>query len=50
LEVADEDEKFTKPPWIDREVSGDVRYSNTNLSLRPFNSWNTDDCGPVDFD
>ena len=41
LEVADESETFTMPPWIDREVSGDVRYSNTNLSLRPFNSWTT---------
>jgi len=49
LEVADENASFTKPPWIDREVSGDVRYSNTNLSLRPFTSWTTDDCGPVDF-
>jgi adenylate cyclase len=41
LEVADEGESFAKPPWIDREVSGDVRYSNTNLSLRPFKSWIT---------
>jgi adenylate cyclase len=41
LEVADEGESFTRPPWIDREVSGDVRYSNTNLSIRPFNRWAT---------
>lgn len=50
MEVADEDESFVKPRWIDREVSGDVRYSNTSLSLRPFTSWSTDDCSPVDFD
>jgi CYTH domain-containing protein len=27
------------PPWVEREVSGDSRYFNSNLASRPFRTW-----------
>lgn len=39
IELASEDEIFAKPDWIGTEVSGDSRYFNSNLSLKPFNTW-----------
>lgn len=32
-------EPFEKPQWVGGEVSDDVRYYNTSLSQRPYNSW-----------
>ena len=39
LELADEHEPFTKPPWATDEVSHDARYYNSNLVARPFRTW-----------
>ena len=39
LELRSEDEKFDLPGWIDKEVTEDVRYFNSNLSLNPFKNW-----------
>ena len=39
IELKSEDEIFSKPDWIDEEVSFDVRYYNSNLSKYPFKSW-----------
>ena len=39
IELAQEDEHITLPPWIRREVTGDVRYHNSYLAQFPFNSW-----------
>ena len=36
IELADEQEKFEKPSWLGEEVTGDVRYYNSMLSLHPF--------------
>ena len=33
------DEKVELPEWIGREVTGDVRYYNSYLSVHPFSSW-----------
>jgi len=39
IELASEDEQFDVPEWIAREVTGDERYYNSNLTLRPFKDW-----------
>ena len=36
IELADEQEMFEKPSWLGEEVTGDVRYYNSMLSLHPF--------------
>lgn len=32
IELEDETETFTKPPWLGREVTEDLRYTNAKLS------------------
>ena len=32
-------EDFEKPLWLGEEVTGDVKYYNSQLSLHPFKSW-----------
>ncbi len=39
IELEDEEEEFTKPDFIGEEVTGDHRYSNSNLVARPFKYW-----------
>ena len=39
IELESEDEKFTLPDWIGREVTGEDRYYNSNLTLNPFKTW-----------
>jgi CYTH domain-containing protein len=39
VELKDAKEQVELPDWIDREVSGDPRYFNSNLSIKPFSSW-----------
>lgn len=39
IELKSEDERFKLPDWIDKEVSYDKRYFNSNLSIDPFKSW-----------
>ena len=29
----------TVADWVDREVSTDPRYFNSNLSIKPFSTW-----------
>jgi CYTH domain-containing protein len=36
IELSDELEAFEKPFWLGEEVTGDVRYYNSMLSLHPF--------------
>jgi len=36
IELSDEQEAFEKPLWLGEEVTGDVRYYNSMLSLHPF--------------
>lgn len=44
VELASEDEPFVKPAFIGQEVTGDVRYYNSQLRVRPFSAWwKTDD-------
>ena len=38
-ELKSADEKIDLPDWIDREVSDDPRYFNSNLAEKPFSRW-----------
>ena len=39
VELNDETEEFTKPNWLGEEVTGDVKYYNSQLSKIPFCKW-----------
>ncbi len=39
VELKSADEKVELPDWIDRDVSSDPRYFNSNLALKPFSTW-----------
>ncbi|WP_321333710.1 CYTH domain-containing protein [uncultured Bacteroides sp.] len=39
IELNAEDEAFEKPPFIGQEVTGEVRYYNSQLMKHPFSSW-----------
>ena len=39
IELTAEDQPFSRPPWLGREVTGETRYLNSNLVKRPFSSW-----------
>jgi adenylate cyclase len=39
IELASEQQAFTKPDWIGDEVTQDDRYYNSNLSAHPFSQW-----------
>jgi adenylate cyclase len=39
VELKNSREQVELPDWIDREVSGDPRYFNSNLSIKPFSTW-----------
>ncbi|WP_299115646.1 CYTH domain-containing protein [uncultured Winogradskyella sp.] len=33
-------ETFEKPEWLGKEVTGDIKYYNSQLSKQPYNTWN----------
>ena len=39
VELSEENEPFEKPDFIGQEVTGDVRYYNSQLMKRPFTTW-----------
>lgn len=39
VELGSEDELYEKPSFIGEEVTGDIRYYNSNLMKHPFRSW-----------
>lgn len=39
VELNDENEVFEKPEWLGKEVTGDIKYYNSQLSKHPFKSW-----------
>lgn len=39
LELSSEDQTFTRPPWLGREVTDDRRYYNSSLVNHPFTTW-----------
>lgn len=49
VELSSEDEPFVKPAFIGREVTGDVRYYNSQLMKHPFTTWQQTNCMPYLF-
>ena len=39
VELKDENEAFTKPNWLGKEVTGDIKYYNSQISKNPYNTW-----------
>jgi CYTH domain-containing protein len=39
VELESEDETYAKPDWLGLEVTGNVRYYNSFLSLHPYTEW-----------
>lgn len=39
IELEDEEQTIILPEWVDREVTGDSRYYNSNLVKNPFCRW-----------
>lgn len=39
IELNSETEEFNKPEWLGTEVTGDIRYYNSQLSKQPFKTW-----------
>ena len=39
IELNSESEIFELPDWVDREVTGEGKYYNSNLSINPFTKW-----------
>lgn len=39
IELASEQEAFTRPDWIGKEVTGDARYFNSSLIRTPYSQW-----------
>lgn len=42
IELREPDEAFERPPWLDREVTGERRYYNHALSAHPYREWRDD--------
>jgi CYTH domain-containing protein len=41
IELKVEGETFIKPKWLGEEVTGQIKYYNSQLSKHPFNTWET---------
>ncbi len=39
IELKQENETFEKPDWLGEEVTGDIKYYNSQLSKQPYNTW-----------
>lgn len=39
VELTSEDEAFEKPDFVGREVTGDIRYYNSQLMKHPYKDW-----------
>ncbi|RKS55298.1 adenylate cyclase [Gillisia mitskevichiae] len=39
IELTSEKDTFKKPDWLGEEVTGDLRYYNSQLSKNPFKNW-----------
>ena len=39
LELESETTSFSKPVWLGEEITGDKRYYNAQLSIKPYKQW-----------
>ena len=40
IELSSVNETYPKPDWLGEEVTGDLRYYNSQLSEQPYKTWN----------
>lgn len=40
IELEHEHESFDKPSWLGKEVTGHIEYYNSQLSKKPYKTWN----------
>ena len=40
VELKSEDQAFVRPHWLGEEVTGEIRYYNSQLSKHPYKNWN----------
>ena len=40
IELDSENEPFEKPDWLGEEVTGNIKYYNSQISNNPFKNWN----------
>lgn len=43
IELAATDESFELPDWAGSEVTGDFRYQNASLAMRPYQAWHSEE-------
>jgi CYTH domain-containing protein len=43
IELKSEDQSFSRPPWLAKEVTDDRRYYNSNLAGHPYGQWHEKD-------
>ncbi len=41
VELTDENETFEKPSWLGEEVTGNIKYYNSQLSKQPYKTWHS---------
>jgi len=39
IELSEIDQTFSKPEWLGKEVTHDLRYYNNNLAMHPYSEW-----------
>jgi adenylate cyclase len=39
IELKSEEERFELPEWIGKEVTGEEKYYNSNLTISPYKNW-----------
>ena len=39
VELSHEQQPYTRPDWLGKEVTGEVKYYNSQLSKKPFKEW-----------
>ena len=39
IELTDENEIFERPDWVTKEVTGEEKYYNANLTVNPYKNW-----------
>ena len=41
IELASEEQSFSRPDWLGEEVSGDPKYYNSSLVKQPYSTWSS---------
>ena len=42
IELSNEEEEFSRPSFVSKEITGLTHYSNFNLAKKPFSTWKDD--------